>query len=66
MIIYVNSKPQKVPENASVAALLEILSLTEKRVAIEVNKELVTKREWTRFKLKAGDRVEVVSFVGGG
>ena len=66
MIIYVNSKLQEISEDTSVTVLLETLSLIEKRVAIEVNKELVTRREWPQFKLKAGDRVEIVSFIGGG
>jgi sulfur carrier protein len=66
VLIYVNSKQQEMPGGATVLALLEVLKLTEKRVAVEVNTELVTKSEWANFTLKEGDRVEVVSFVGGG
>ena len=66
MQVFVNSKQQPLEENATVAALLEILGLTQRRVAVEVNTELVTKNEWAQFKLKDGDRVEIVSFVGGG
>jgi sulfur carrier protein len=66
MQIQVNSKPQDLPDGATVAALLDEMKLGEKRVAVEVNAELVTKKEWNTFTLKAGDKVEVVTFVGGG
>ena len=66
MTVFVNSKPQPLQDGANVIALLEALGLIQKRVAVEVNTELVTKTEWPQFKLKEGDRVEIVSFVGGG
>ncbi len=66
MLIYVNSKEQAVPDRATVAELIALLQLTQKRLAVEVNAELVTKAEWNQFEIKAGDRVEIVSFVGGG
>jgi thiamine biosynthesis protein ThiS len=66
VLVFVNSKQQPLEENATVAVLLEVLGMTQKRVAVEVNTELVTKNEWAQFKLKEGDRVEIVSFVGGG
>ncbi len=66
MLIKVNSKPQELPANATVKALLELLAIGEKRVAVEVNTELVTKGQWPEFKLKDGVRVEIVTFVGGG
>jgi thiamine biosynthesis protein ThiS len=62
----VNSKEQQTPDGASISALIELLEMQNKRVAVEVNQELVTKNEWQKFTLKAGDRVEIVSFVGGG
>lgn len=66
MMIFVNSKEQEIPDGASLPGLIEILNLTNKRVAIEVNQELVVKNEWAACVLKSGDRVEIVSFVGGG
>jgi sulfur carrier protein len=66
VVVFVNSKQQPLEENATVAALLDVLGMTQKRVAVEVNTELVTKNEWALFKLKEGDRIEIVSFVGGG
>lgn len=52
--------------STTVAALVDVLGLGQKRVAVEVNKELVVKKEWAAKVLCEGDRVEVVSFVGGG
>lgn len=66
MTVHVNGKPMALEANATVAALVETLGLTQKRVAVEVNKELVVKKEWSAKMLSEGDRVEVVSFVGGG
>ncbi|MCY3022661.1 MAG: sulfur carrier protein ThiS [Planctomycetota bacterium] len=66
MIVFVNSKQQEAHAGATVATLLQQLGLPEKHVAVEVNGELVTRNDWARCTLKDGDRVEVVSFVGGG
>lgn len=66
MVIFVNSKQREVEAGATVAALLDVLGLALQRVAVEVNGQLVTRSEWPQYKLKDGDRVEVVSFVGGG
>jgi sulfur carrier protein len=64
--IQVNAKEQTVAAGCTVQALLEALEFTQKRVAVEVNQELVTKSQWPEFKLNDGDKVEIVSFVGGG
>lgn len=66
MIVLVNSKPRELAGDATVAALLQALGLERQRVAVEVNGALVTRNEWAQRKLKDGDRVELVSFVGGG
>ena len=60
------SLEQPLSENACVQTLIEQLGLLEKRVAVEVNQELVVKPEWSARHLQAGDRVEIVTFVGGG
>jgi sulfur carrier protein len=66
MQIQLNSKSKDLPDGATVAVLIDEMKLGEKRVAVEVNAELVTKKEWNSYTLKAGDKVEVVTFVGGG
>ncbi|MDJ0520763.1 MAG: sulfur carrier protein ThiS [Planctomycetota bacterium] len=50
----------------TVAALIAQLDLAEQRVAVEVNGAVVPKAEHERHTLAAGDKVEVVTFVGGG
>jgi sulfur carrier protein len=66
MTVHVNGQAKELETSATVAALVEALGLGQKRVAVEVNKELVVKKEWSAKVLCDGDRVEVVSFVGGG
>ena len=66
MVVFVNSQERELPAAATVQVLLETAGLLERRVAVEVNQALVTRQEWAAFKLKDGDRVEIVSFVGGG
>jgi len=66
VVVLVNSKQQPLEAGTTVAGLLESLGLARQRVAVEVNGNLVTRTEWAQYKLSDGDRVEVVSFVGGG
>ena len=46
--------------------LLDELGIESVRVAVEVNLTIVKKADYTAFKLKDGDNVEIVNFVGGG
>jgi thiamine biosynthesis protein ThiS len=64
--IRVNGEPRQVPERATVAQLLDELDLKAKYVAVEVNLQLVSRQEHTRHELQEGDRLEVVTLVGGG
>jgi len=66
VVIFVNSKQQEIAADSSLEKLVELLGMQEKKVAIEVNTELVTRGQWREFKLTEGDRVEIVTFVGGG
>jgi len=64
--IEVNGQPREVPDGTTVVALLEALGLGSTLVAVERNEEIVPRAEHARCVLGAGDRVEVVEFVGGG
>ena len=64
--ISVNGDALKLPEGASVAALLQRLKIDTPRVAVERNREIVPKAEYASTKLVSGDALEVVEFVGGG
>jgi sulfur carrier protein len=64
--IIVNGEPQDVPDNTSVAQLLVGLELASRPVAVEVNQQLVSRPEHAERVLRAGDRLEIVTLVGGG
>ncbi len=66
MQVVVNGTSQELDSQATVAQLLEKLELAPIRVAVELNEELVPRREFDRTGLSAGDRLEIVTFVGGG
>lgn len=66
MQIIVNDQPRELVEGSTVAALLEQLGLTDKPVAVEVNLELVPRIRHVHHQLAAGDRLEIVTLVGGG
>lgn len=50
----------------SVRQLVEELGLEQKLIVVEVDGQIVDKRDWSGFRLGEGMRVEVVHFVGGG
>jgi thiamine biosynthesis protein ThiS len=64
--IEVNGEPREVPHGASVADLLSLLGLAAPKVAVERNLEIVPRSAWSATSLAAGDRLEVVHFIGGG
>lgn len=66
MRIQVNGNERELEDGATVLALIESLELTSDRVAIEVNRELVTRARHAETSLTDGDRVEIVTLVGGG
>lgn len=62
----VNGEVRSLPSGATVAALLELMALTGKRLAVERNGEIVPKSLHGATALLAGDRLEIVVAVGGG
>jgi len=64
--IFVNGESRRIDEGTTVLFLLRELSLPETRVAVERNRSLVRKTEFAETVLGEGDRVEIVTFVGGG
>lgn len=66
MEIIVNGQPRQVAAELTVAALLAELALTGKHVAVELNLELVPRQRHAEQRLSAGDRLEIVTLVGGG
>jgi sulfur carrier protein len=66
MQIRVNGETRDVHDGATVAELVELFQLTPERVAVEVNERLVRRATFRETRLAAGDRVEIVTLVGGG
>lgn len=64
--ILVNGQPHDVPDGTTIAQLLVILEVTERHVAVEVNLQLVPRAHHAEHQLRPGDRLEVVTLVGGG
>jgi thiamine biosynthesis protein ThiS len=65
-VVTVNGAARSVPERCTIAHLLEILEVDPARVAVEKNHEVVPRATWREALLADGDRLEVVTFVGGG
>ena len=64
--IKVNGKLKAVNRNVNLSILIKNLKIQLKKVAIEVNGEIVDKKKLSRIILKNNDRIEVVHFIGGG
>lgn len=64
--IIVNGKPRQIASGATVKDLIATLGLAGKPVAVERNREVVPRARHGETQLAAGDRLEVVTFVGGG
>ena len=66
MQIYLNGEAREVASALTVADLLEDLALAGRRLAVEVNLEIVPRSAYADIVLQPGDRVEVVHAIGGG
>ncbi len=64
--IVLNGEPFTIEGDPGLEALLKKLDLRPTRVAVEINQIVVAKADYARTRLAAGDRVEVINFVGGG
>ena len=64
--IELNGERRSIPSGATVRELLEVeLRIAGERVAVELNRALLPRAQWDRV-LAGGDRLEIVTFVGGG
>ncbi|HEY1066510.1 MAG TPA: sulfur carrier protein ThiS [Pirellulales bacterium] len=62
----VNGEPQRVPAGTTIAALLATLDVPPRGTAVELNLELVPRARHAETLLASGDRLEIVTLVGGG
>ena len=66
MKIIVNGEDKQVTDGYTAAELVEAMGLTGKRIAMEVNLEIVPRSTYSEFVFNTDDRVEIVHAVGGG
>lgn len=64
--ITVNGEPRQLPGPATIADLLAQIGLDMRKVAVERNLEIVPRSTYAATALAAGDRLEIVHFIGGG
>ena len=64
--IEVNGKLLTVDQNTSLLKYIKKIKMPLKKVAIELNHEIIDKRRLVKIKLKNYDKIEIVHFIGGG
>ena len=66
MQVVLNGENQELPDRMTVSQLLTRLEVTHRRVAVEINRLLVTRSSHEETMIQPGDQIEIVSLVGGG
>ena len=66
MRVYVNGEPREINQPLTLAELVAELDLPPARIAIELNRAVVRRNDWSATTLNDEDRIEIVHFVGGG
>ena len=64
--IKVNGKFKSIPDNYKISDLVKKLKIPLKKVAIELNQEIIDKKNISKIVLKKNDKIEIVHFIGGG
>ena len=64
--IKINGKINKIDDKTKLSDLIKNLKVPLKKVAIELNREIVDKKNLKKINLKVNDKIEIVHFIGGG
>ena len=64
--IKVNGKNRSISERYKLSDLIKRLKIPMKKVAIELNEEIIDKKNVNKINLKQNDKIEIVHFIGGG
>ena len=64
--IKLNGKVKQIPKDFKIDKLIDDLKIPIKKVAIELNQEILDKKKLNKIKLKKNDKIEIVHFIGGG
>lgn len=66
MNILINGEKRQIIKQFNLFELLQEFNLPTERVAIELNQQVVRKKDWESIQIKDADKLEIVHFVGGG
>jgi sulfur carrier protein len=66
MTVTLNGDERTCQEGSTLTDLINELGLGKRRIAIEVNREIIPRDEYATYCLQSGDQIEIVHFVGGG
>ena len=64
--IKINGKFSMINENLTLSVFLKQLKIPLKKIAVELNREIIDKNKTNKIKLKSNDKIEIVHFIGGG
>jgi sulfur carrier protein len=62
----INGESREISSVSNVQELLDLLGITESRVAVELNRKIIRRGDWQNTSISDRDSVEIVQFVGGG
>lgn len=66
MTLEINGEMREIPPVSNVYELLQHLGISGSHIAVELNREIIRRRDWEHTPISNRDRVEIVQFVGGG
>lgn len=66
MHIQVNGEEREIAEGSTLSDLLRELEVQADRVAVEINLKIIDRGKFEEYGLHEGDRIEILSFIGGG
>jgi sulfur carrier protein len=66
MTLHINGESRSVPAVSNLLELIAHLGIGQDRVAIELNRQIIRRKDWETTPLRDMDKIEIVQFVGGG
>ena len=66
MKVLINGETKEISGQVNLLELLKVFALPSERIAIELNREVVRKKDWESILISDADKNEIVHFVGGG
>ena len=66
MVVTINGETKEIGQEVNLSDLLKFFALPQEQIAIEVNKQVVRKKDWENIKINEADKIEIIHFVGGG